>query len=52
MMNEKEISVKERKTIMSKNVISEREFWLIVRSALIMAVRAIEKRFGLNQHVF
>ena len=30
----------------------DKEFWLTVRAALIMFVRAIEKRYGLNRHEF
>ena len=30
----------------------DREFWLTIRAALIMFVRAIEKRFDLKRHEF
>lgn len=30
----------------------DREFWLTVRAALIMFVRAIEKRYDLKAHEF
>jgi len=28
---------------------SEREFWLLLRRALLMVIRAIEKRYGIDK---
>lgn len=31
-------------------MISEKEFWVIVRQALLLFVSAIERRYGLGKH--
>ena len=31
---------------------SEKDFWMTIRAALIMFVRAIEKRYNLKKHEF